>query len=1181
MMPRSPGTQGGASSPSRVPPRTQSPRWHGNPYERPPTDAELSKGKRRNRSLVRFVGFLSLILLFGFVLAPTPILLALTRVPPSVAGVAARVGWWLQIAYPFIKAGLIIVLSSVLLHLSIGAWVLTRQIARRRQTMLQTVLVDLPRTTASELGRGVDLFAGIGDLLGPAGRLQGSEDILVFALVNGTSDNRVRLAVRTPARQASQIAGTDALRNLLSGEAPGITTRPAADDIQTMLEQSQRVDGPHIAGYADYTLARSPSYPLKDLAMFVGGDPLGPLATALTRQDGVAYAAYELIIRALPPKEDWRGPLRERIGQIQGTINPEDIAAYEALVRKVETHGFDVVVHCIVGARTRDAALRQLRAMQHALRTFSRPAGDARQSFMRVGSRFPGRTPGFQLIVLSPETTGAAPLPSWDVRTLISAVIGTLVGAVVGIGLGQLLPRLQTTVPALPTTAPTLPSAMLMPVLLVLGALAGLLLALVCSPRRRAARGRDRLATLQAHAHQPVWPGYRWTLFPAPGKVRTILGPYELAALWHPPSLELESQFAWRSSKYLPAPMSAFLSPTEAADSEARHVRPRPATPQELGAARLGIAYAQQHDGSLTLIGPTVRDLRQGWDTMGSMGSGKSSLVETMVYEITRLGGGCGVIDAKGDLCDRLLRILPPEAYSRVIVIDTTAAWVPCINPFDRRLIRDKPRDVVAGEIGQIFARIEPEIWAGALGMQQALFMGISAILEGERQPSLLHLERFYLSPTYRDQVLSQVYDKAIRDYWLIQVPAMPEKIKTSIDSLKRRLTGLVGSETGQRLLCQPQSTIDLTAAMREQAIVIIKFVPEKIGDTNAAFWGAALFQSIVSATFNQQEQSDPEQRWDWPLFVDEVQMFVKADRAEDAERMWTRTRSMGVGLIGAHQGLNQLGEKLGGIVLNVIGGMCLTSGVRDDTHDLVNAYANQGLLPEDFTGVKPREELLIRFPVQSRDMGLMSAIPRECPPEQPAPTSQSSPELPAFVPSSPAEALDLATLEALEHGVAEALATHPDLLPETVHRAIANEWITAIHQDLTATIIAEGRSASAGQLGVQAWAEVQQLVDRLRAVSARRAQHWARMLAQAPRTTPAEQHLTLLSQYRYGVHPMINACYVATLVRRFPTDELSMAQQDRQRKQREPTRQSAGPAVTPPTVPGPPSPRRTGSTGA
>ena len=257
MMPRSPSTQGGTSAPSRVPPRTQSPRWHGNPYERPPTDAEIAKGRRRNRSLARFAGMLGLLLVCGFVLAPDTVLLALTRVPPALAPLAARVVWWLQIAYPFVKLGLLILLSYVILHLAIGAWMLTRQVARRRTMALQTVLVDLPRTTTSELGRGVDLFAGIGELLGPAGRLQGSEDHFVFALVNGTADNRVRLAVRTPARQATQVAGTDALRNLLSGEAPGTTTRPVVDDIETMLEQSQEPGGPRIAGCSATRASRS------------------------------------------------------------------------------------------------------------------------------------------------------------------------------------------------------------------------------------------------------------------------------------------------------------------------------------------------------------------------------------------------------------------------------------------------------------------------------------------------------------------------------------------------------------------------------------------------------------------------------------------------------------------------------------------------------------------------------------------------------------------------------------------------------------------------------------------------------------------------------------------------------------------------------------------------------------
>ena len=103
----------------------------------------------------------------------------------------------------------------------------------------------------------------------------------------------------------------------------------------------------------------------------------------------------------------------------------------------------------------------------------------------------------------------------------------------------------------------------------------------------------------------------------------------------------------------------------------------------------------------------------------------------------------------------------------------------------------------------------------------------------------------------------------------------------------------------------------------------------------------------------------------------------------------------------------------------------------------------------------------------------------------------------------------------------------------------------------------------------------MQQLIERLRAVAARRAQHQAQQLASTPRALPAEQHLAQLSQQRYGVHPLINACYAAALVRRYPTDELSMAHQDRGRRQRDSARPRTEPAVAPPAVPGPPARHR------
>jgi hypothetical protein len=1175
-------TPRGSTSPARIPPRLMSPRWQGDPDQRPPTDAEDARRRRKQRAIQRFFAIIGVVALGVFVLNPHPLLLLLREVEGQFAEPAATVGLWLQRAHPVVRYGLVLLLGSVLVHLSIGLGLLLLQQHRRRQRELATFLIDLARSEQSEPGRGVDIFAGLGELLTPAGRLTGTEDTLVFALVNHTDDHRVRLAIRGLADSPTRQATLQAVRNLVSGAAPGATTQPAADELQTLIGREAPLrDG--FVGSADFVLLRSPSFPLKDLAMFIGSDPLGPLATALDRRDGVRYTAFELIMRALPPKEDWRAPLREQIGAIQGSVNPEDIAAYEALLRKVEGYGFDLVIRCIVVAETRFAAVRQLREMHNALRSFSRPAGSARQALLRRGAKLPGPNAGYTLIPLTAATIGAAPLPGWGWQLISSAVGGTLLGGALGWFVIQTLPTLQQTlaqtgIPRLPFTTPPGTMPLLVGFMLLAGGLGGLAL----HPRRRSARARDRLALLHSHAHHSVWPGYRWTPFPAPGKRRSILAPYELAALWHPPSLELEAQFAWRTGKHLPAPPAAFLDPLEAQRAEQRTIVPRPATPAGLGASRLGIAYARQRNGELALIGPTLRDLRQGWDTLGGTGSGKSSLIETMVFEIARIGGGCGVIDAKGDLADRLLRILPREAYERVVVIDTTAEAIPCINPFDRRIVGTRPRDVVAGEIGEIFARIEPEIWAGAIGMQQALLMSISAILEGEREPSLLHLQRFLLAPAYRRVVLARVFDRSVRDYWLKQVPQMPEKIKASIESLKRRIDMLIGSETGQQLLCQPQSTIDLGAIIRNQGILIIKFVPERIGHTNAAYWSAVIFQSIISATFQQQVERDPEQRWDWPLFVDEVQMFVKAERAEDAERMWTRTRSMGVGLIGAHQGLNQLGEKLGGIVLNVIGGMCLTSGVRDDARSFVDAYANQGVQVEDFTGIKAREELMIRFPVAGRDQGAISAIPRERPFGQPDPPESESAQpfsLPPYQPRNSDEATALALLDDLERNVADLRsrieregdeqerAQPPDetMFAETVYRAVANRWLDQMHPQLAAAW-REREGLSDEQAQTRAWAEIQAMIADLRAIDARRAQHRAAALAAAASAQlAAADLLSRLSQYRYGVNPIINACFAAALVRRYETDDAPPPKADRRQRARTPEPSGPPPQIAPP----------------
>lgn len=1173
---------GTAPVPSRIPPRFTEPRWQGDPRSRPTTDAEAIRSQRRTRSLLRLGGVLFGGLLGWYLVAPVHLLTTLTSLPGPLATQAPTIQAWLVRAYPWVQGAALAGSAWLLILLLIGLHSAIRQATTRRRGQMHTISIDIPRTAAPGIGAGIEFITALAPVLRPHGHERGDEERCVFGLVNHTGDHTVRIVMRIPAppptrRGSSDSTLVDAIRSALRGSVPGAMVSDAPDDLRETIAAVTAHQPGAVLATADYVLARHPSYPLRDLGVMVEGDPMGPLVAALQRHPGVWYAGVELITRAIPLKEDWRAPLRERLALITAAANPEDLPAHDALERKIQSPGFDTVIRCMCIAADSATALRQLSTIDTALRGMTRSEGTASQRLWRVGGRRPGRHAGITVIPLTPPTTSTANIPAMGIGTILGSIAGAGAGGLLGgIGLPLLLATLATVIPPLPIHPPlSIPGAWIPLLTGSLGASAGALSVLAASPARRTQRMRQQLARIIARAHRFRWPLPQLMPLPAPGKHRSVLGPYELATLWHPPTPALDSLVAWRGSRYLPPPAAAFLDPAEAADAEHGRPLPPPATPQALGQRRLGIAYALYRDGTRRLIGPTVRDLRQGYDILGSMGSGKSSLIETLVAELVRVGSGCGIIDAKGDLSDRLLRVLPPEVAERVIVVDTTATWIPCINPLDRQIIGTKPRDVITSEIGQIFARIEPEIWAGALGMQEFLFKGMAAILEGEPTPSLVHLERFYQSTRYRRQVLQRVRDQAIHDFWTIQYPAMPEGIKKSMDSLKRRLTGLIGSETGQRLLCQPASTIDLAAAMRERAILIIKFVPEVIGDQNAMFWGAAIFQSLISATFAQQQEPNPDLRWDWPLIVDEVQMFVRAEEAQDAERMWTRTRSMGVGLIGAHQSLHQLGPKLGGIVLSVIGGLCLTSGVRDDTtHDLAQAYASQGVTPDDFTAIKPREELLIRFPLHGRDLGIMSAIPRERPAERPytgdrrqQPTWEqilaNHPDPPADWSAADQDAYRV--LVALESYVQQRLQSDSTVLPETIYRVVAHEWITSVQSEYRNDLGLAHPDWTPAELTDQAWAEVQQDIEHLRQIARRRGEHIAQSIAHQESLAP-ETRMALISYARYGVHPLLNACYVAALQRRYPADDSGGSGSSRGR------RNSTG-AAGKGSVPAPPTP--------
>ncbi len=129
----------------------------------------------------------------------------------------------------------------------------------------------------------------------------------------------------------------------------------------------------------------------------------------------------------------------------------------------------------------------------------------------------------------------------------------------------------------------------------------------------------------------------------------------------------------------------------------------------------------------------------------------------------------------------------------------------------------------------------------------------------------------------------------------------------------------------------------------------------------------------------------------------------------------------------------------------------------------------------------------------------------------------------------------------------------------ESVYRVIANRWL----DELIPMVMAEAeaaltlmhqtgeRSLLESQRHTLAWAAIHALIHDLRDASTRRAHGQAETLMTTGADQPmaADTYLTQVSNERYGVHPLINACFAAALVRQYEPEALGTSHPERRQK--------------------------------
>lgn len=239
---------------------------------------------------------------------------------------------------------------------------------------------------------------------------------------------------------------------------------------------------------------------------------------------------------------------------------------------------------------------------------------------------------------------------------------------------------------------------------------------------------------------------------------------------------------------------------------------------------------------------------------------GKSSLLHALAVRDMERGAGLAVIDPHGDLAERLLASVPESRVNDAIYFDATAPI-----PLDfMGWAGERERDTLADDLLVTFKRFSTT-WGER--MESIVRYTIYTLLAAGGT-TFLDIYAFLAREDRRREILRDVRDPVLRDFWREQYPHMPRDSATPIIS---RMSKFLLTPSLRAILGDPHPKLSIADVMESRKILIVNLA--KIGEESGHLLGTLLVSKIQQAAMRRQKQP-PERRIPFHLYVDEFQHF-------------------------------------------------------------------------------------------------------------------------------------------------------------------------------------------------------------------------------------------------------------------------------------------------------------------
>lgn len=344
------------------------------------------------------------------------------------------------------------------------------------------------------------------------------------------------------------------------------------------------------------------------------------------------------------------------------------------------------------------------------------------------------------------------------------------------------------------------------------------------------------------------------------------------------------------------------------------------------------------------LIGIESKQFQKHTYIIGKTGTGKTSVLKTMIQNRMESGDGLALIDPHGDIYKKVIEQVPDHRKKDIILFDPTDPKNEFgFNFFNYNKDFPEQQGFIVSELIKIFDDIYNLDKTGGpmfeLYFKNAAYLAMDTI----ENPSLDDIARIFQDEKLLEHCLSKSKNSRVISFFRAAQEASGEmSLSNFTNYIASKLTRFTDNPLLRNVLCDPEKDVDFRKLMDDGKILLVKLNKGRLGSEGVGFIGRLLFNKLIMSAYTR-ENIPEEKRREFSIFIDEFQNFTSGDIISALGEV----RKYKLQLILANQTFAQLPEHLAQNILGNVGSL-ITAAVSPYDAEMIAPFLEPEFTKQD-----------------------------------------------------------------------------------------------------------------------------------------------------------------------------------------------------------------------------------------